>query len=88
MKDLIAAIAVGRVDDKVVVDLNYDEESHEAGVADIPIAMIPRTGEITLLQLDGEIKKEELMKAIEMAKKTLKKINEKQKQALKEKYEK
>ncbi len=89
MKDLVASIAVGRVDDKVVVDLNYDEESHEeGGVADIPIAMIPRTEEITLLQLDGEIKKEELMKAIEMAKKTLKKINEKQKQALKLKYEK
>jgi len=87
MKDLVAAVAVGMVDDKVVVDLNYDEEAYEAGAADIPIAMIPRTNEITLLQLDGEVKKEELMKAIEMAKKTLKKINEKQREALKLKYE-
>ena len=88
MKDLVAAVAVGMVDDKVVVDLSYDEEAYEAGATDIPIAMIPRTNEITLLQLDGDIKKEELMKAIELAKKTLKKINEKQKEALKSKYEK
>lgn len=88
MKDLVSAIAVGKISDKIVVDLNYDEESYEEGSVDIPIAIIPRTDEITLLQLDGEIKKEDLMKAIEIAKKTLKKINEKQREVLKLKYEK
>lgn len=87
MKDMVAAISGGLVDDKVVVDLNYDEEVYEDGpVADIPIAMIPSTEEITLLQMDGEISKENLMKAVEMAKKTCKEIYEIQKKALKEKY--
>jgi len=87
MKDLVAAVAVGKVDDKIVADLCYDEEDYKDGpVADIPIAIIPSTEELTLLQLDGDIKKEELMKAIELAKRTLKKINEKQREALKAKY--
>ena len=44
MKDLVASVAVGRVDDKIVVDLNYDEEAYEDGtVADIPVAIAPTT---------------------------------------------
>ena len=54
MKDLVAAVSVGRVDDKLVVDLDYSEESYEDGpVADIPIAMMPNHEKITLLQMDG-----------------------------------
>lgn len=88
MSDLVAAVSVGKVDDKVLVDLNYEEEAYEdGGVADIPVAMIPRTGEITLLQMDGEVSKEDLAKALEYARTTLKKINEVQTKALKEKYE-
>lgn len=87
MKDMVSAISVGKVDDKVLVDLSYDEEAYEDGpVADIPIALIPSTDELTLLQMDGEISKEELLKAIELGKKTCKKINEMQKKALKEKF--
>jgi len=87
MKDMVSAVSVGKVDDKLVVDLNYEEEAYEEGpVADIPIAMIPSTGELTLLQMDGEIKKDELLKAFEIGKKTLLRINEIQKKALKEKF--
>jgi len=88
MKDMVSAIAVGKVDDKLVVDLNYAEESYDAEVADIPIAVIPSTGEITLLQLDGIIDKHDLKKAIENGIETCRKINEVQKNALKEKYRK
>jgi exosome complex component RRP41 len=88
MKDLVASIAVGKVDDKVVVDLMYDEEAYEDGpVADIPVAMLPNSGKITLLQMDGEVKREDLKKALEMAKKTCKEIYELQKKALKAKFE-
>jgi len=88
MKDLVAAISVGKVDDKLLVDLDYIEESYEDGpVADIPIATIPNSDKITLIQMDGEIKKEELKKLIDMAKNTCKKIYEIMKKALKEKYE-
>ena len=55
-------------------------------MADIPIAMLPNSGKITLLQMDGEVKKEELMKVLEMGKKALMNIYEVQKKALKEKY--
>jgi|TARA_B100002003_G_scaffold243092_1_gene267043 exosome complex component RRP41 len=87
MKDLIAAVSVGRVDDKIVVDLDYSEEDYQDGtVADIPVAVMPSSDKITLLQMDGMIKKEELKEALEMAKKACKKIYEVQKKALKDKY--
>ncbi len=87
MRDLIASVSVGKVSDKVLVDLDKLEEDHEDGATDIPVAVVPRTGEITLLQLDGDITKEELIQALELAKKSCKEIYKVQKQALKESYE-
>lgn len=87
MKDLVAAVSVGRVDDKIVVDLDYSEESYPDGpVADIPIAMMPNSGKVTLLQMDGEVTKEMLMEALEKGKKALMDIYAVQCKALKEKY--
>lgn len=87
MKDLVPAISVGRVGDMVLVDLNYAEESYEDGpVADIPIAMIPGTGELTLLQMDGKISKEMLLKALALGKEALLRITKVQQEALKAKY--
>ena len=88
MKDLVAAVSLGKVADKLLIDLDYSEESYaDAPVADIPIAIMPNSGKITLLQMDGEVKKEELMKLLEMGKKVLMNIYEIQKKALKEKYQ-
>ncbi len=81
MKDLVAAIAVGKADGNIVVDLNYEEDSDENGV-DIPIAMMPNEEKVTLLQLDGRIKKEELKKAIELVTPVCKKIGEVQRKAI------
>src|SRR3989339_2006222 len=54
MKDLVCAVSVGRVDDKLLVDLDYSEEDYKDGpVADIPIAVMPNSNKITLLQTDG-----------------------------------
>ncbi len=87
MKDLVAAVSVGRVDDELVVDLDYQEEAYEDGpVADIPMAMMPNHDKITLLQMDGLISKDDLKKVLEMGKKVLKDIYEVQKKALKDKY--
>lgn len=85
MKDMVASVAVGYVNNDVVVDLSKEEEDIENAV-DIPMAVMPSTGEVTLLQMDGMIKKEDLMKAVELGKKACKKIYEIQKNALKEKY--
>jgi len=85
MKDLVCAISVGKVEGQIVVDLDNEEDCELKGT-DIPIAITPRTGEISLLQLDGEITKEELGKAIESGKKACYELYEVQKKALKEKY--
>lgn len=87
MKDLVSSVAVGCIDGTIVADLSYDEESYDGRVADIPVAVLPSSGKITLLQMDGEVSKEEIIKAIELAKKVCMKINEIQKKALKERYE-
>lgn len=87
MKDLVASVSVGRVDDKIVVDLDYAEESYPDGsVADIPLAVLPQSGKISLLQMDGFLTKEQLTEAIKMGKAACKEIYEIQKKALKDKY--
>ena len=86
MKDLPLAVAVGKVDDKILVDLCYDEEAYPGEVADIPVAILPRTGEITLLQMDGEVTKEQLMQAISQLKEVAPKIHQIQVEALKNRF--
>ncbi len=87
MSDMVAAVSVGKVHDQLVVDLDYLEEASEEGdVADVPIALIPSTGQITLLQMDGIISKEELVQAIQLGKPVLERIAEIQRQALKDKF--
>ena len=87
MKDMVSSVAMGCVDGSVVTDLNYNEEAYEDGpVSDIPIAMIHNTKESSLLQMDGEISKDKLMQAIEMAKVATEKVYQLQIKALKEKF--
>ena len=86
MKDLVASVAIGVIDGTVVADINYDEEAYEGEVADIPVAVLPNSGMISLLQMDGENTKENLEKAIQLAKKICRDIYEIQKKALKEKF--
>ncbi len=86
MKDLVAAVSVGKVGDKILVDLNKDEEDFEGGATDIPVAVMPRTGGITLLQLDGEVSKDELREALVLAKKSCNDIYKVQQKAIKDMY--
>lgn len=88
MKDMVASISVGMVRDTIVVDLDGEEEHLDDNeAADIPIAMIPSTDEITLLQLDGIITKDNLKEAIRLVKPVLLDIAKVQQDALKKKYE-
>ncbi len=86
MLDIISSVAVGQVNGTVVADLNYGEEAYEGSVSDIPIAVIHNTGEFTLLQMDGEISKDHLMKALEMGKIAAEKIYQIQRKALLERF--
>ena len=85
MTSLIACCAAGKIDNKVVVDLDKPEDNH--GQADVPMAVIPRTEEIVLLQMDGHLTADEFKAAMRMAIDGSKKVNEIQIQALKEKYQ-
>ncbi|MBI3034000.1 exosome complex exonuclease Rrp41 [Candidatus Woesearchaeota archaeon] len=86
MKELVSAVSVGNVNGRIMVDLTYEEESTEGEVADVPVAFMPKSEQITLLQMDGEITREQLIKALEMGKKACKEIHAIQKATLKEKY--
>jgi exosome complex component RRP41 len=89
MKDMVAAVSVGSVRGSIVVDLDGAEEHMDENEStDIPVAMIPSTEEITLLQMDGIVSKENLLHAIELVKPALKMIAEKQREALKNRYKK
>ena len=96
MKDIPVACAAGKIGTKevngkktgghVVLDLGKQEDNF--GDADLPIAISPRTDEIILLQMDGHLTLEEFDKALELAIKGCHIISEKQKDALKNKYQK
>lgn len=84
MKDIVPAIAVGKADGHVLLDLNKEEDNF--GQADVPIAIIPKTNEIVLMQMDGHMTSEEFDRALEMGIKACHEIHELQKDALKRRY--
>ncbi|MEM7821412.1 MAG: exosome complex exonuclease Rrp41 [Candidatus Aenigmatarchaeota archaeon] len=84
MKDLVAACSIGKIDDKLIVDLSGIEDQHSE--ADVAFAILPTKNKITLLQMDGILTREEIKKLIEMGTESCKKIYEIQKKVLKEKY--
>ncbi len=84
MKDLIVGCAAGKIDGVVVLDLNKEEDNY--GEADVPMAIIPRTKEIALLQMDGDMSYEELITAMDMAMEAAQEIHRMQIEALKRKY--
>lgn len=84
MKDIIPAIACGKADGHVLLDLNKEEDNF--GEADVPMAIVPETDEIVLLQMDGHMTREELDKAIEMGIAACHEVNQIQKDALYRRY--
>ncbi len=86
MRDLVSSIAVGRLDDELLVDLDYKEEDHDGIVADIPLAIIPSTKEISLLQMDGFVNKSQLPDLLDLAFEAAEEIKQVQIKALKDSY--
>ena len=84
MRDLVPAIACGKADGNVLLDLNKEEDNY--GQADVPIAIVPSTDEIVLLQMDGNMTREEFDKAISMAVGACHELYDLQKDALKRRY--
>lgn len=86
MKDLIYAVSAGKIDNDVVLDFNMIEDNFSD--SDMPTAISPRNNNILLLQMDGSFTREELSKALKMIIKAGEVITAKQKDALREVYNK
>ncbi|WP_297475224.1 exosome complex exonuclease Rrp41 [Thermococcus sp.] len=84
MRDLVAACAAGKIDGEIVLDLNKDEDNY--GESDVPVAIMPLKNDITLLQMDGYLTREEFIEAVKLAIKGAKAVYQKQREALREKY--
>ncbi len=80
MRDLVVACAAGKVDGEVVLDLMKEEDNF--GECDLPMAIVPRTGEVVLLQQDGKLTEAEFDKAFDLAFQGCLKVYEIQKRAL------
>jgi exosome complex component RRP41 len=83
MRDLVVACAAGKVEGEIVLDLMKEEDNF--GDCDLPVAIVPRTGEVVLLQMDGKLTQEEFDKALDMAYSGCMQVYEIQKKALLEK---
>lgn len=86
MRDIVPAIAAGKADGHVLLDLNKEEDNY--GQADVPIAIVPSTDEIVLLQMDGNMTRAEFDHAIELAVNACHEVHDLQVDALKRRYSK
>lgn len=86
MSDMVSAIAVGKIEGQLVVDLGKDEDNY--GESDVPMAITHRDKQIVLMQMDGLLTKEELAQNIDEAIEGSEKVYALQADALRKSYEK
>ena len=86
MKDMIGSVAVGKAGDMLAVDLNKIEDNF--GQSDMPIAISHKDKKLLLVQMDGLLTREEVIKMLEMAERGCDKVHELQAEALKRFYQK
>ena len=84
MRDLVAAVASGKIENEYVIDLAGKEE--EVTACDMPVAYMPNRKLVTLMQMDGDISVKDAKKILDLSIKGCMKIYEKQKEALKKKW--
>ena len=80
MRDLVCAVASGKADDTVLLDLFQPEDNF--GQADLPIAVMPNREEITLVQMDGDLSSKEFDEAMKLVMDSAMEIYDVQKAAL------
>lgn len=84
MSDIVPAVAVGKIGGRIALDLRKEEDNY--GEADLPMALVPRSGRLVLMQMEGHMTREELKEAIDLGVDGCKQIYEVQKAALKNRY--
>jgi exosome complex component RRP41 len=84
MRDLVAGVAAGNLEDEVVLDL--DDVEDKIGMGDMPIAYLPNLEKVVLLQSDGVFNPDQYKEALDMLIPACKKIYKMQRDALTGKY--
>jgi exosome complex component RRP41 len=84
MKNLISSCSVGKIDGKIILDVGGDEDCF--GEVDCAVATVGNEDKVVLLQMDGIVTKDELLRMIDLAEKGCAQIYDKQVSALREKY--
>lgn len=84
MRDLVVSCASGKIEDTIILDPGKEEDNR--GQADLPVAIVPRTEDIVLLQMDGHFTQEEFDTALKNSIGACHKIYEMQKDALRRRY--
>jgi exosome complex component RRP41 len=84
MRDLVVGVAVGKVDGVLVLDIDEVEDMY--GEADMPVAVAPSLGLVTLLQLNGVLTREEFDEALKLALKGAQVIYNIARETLKSRY--
>ncbi len=82
--DLVSACAAGKADGHLILDLTDVEDKN--GEADMPLAYVPNSNAVTLLQMDGSATQEEFEQMVNMAIEGCKQMNQIQREVLKTKY--
>ena len=84
MTDLPFGVSIGKIGETIVVDLNKIEDNYSD--ADVPMVISPRQDKILLLQMDGNMTKDNIKEAIDLAKKAGETISKLQSDALRAPY--
>ncbi len=85
MRDLVTAVGVGKAGGEIILDLDKEEEDAPDAV-DMPMAILPRTEEIVLLQMDGLLSKAEWSKAVKLGLQGCKEVYKIQREALRKQF--
>jgi exosome complex component RRP41 len=84
MVDLLPSVAVGKIGGKIALDLKKEEDNF--GEADLPMALVPQSGRLVLLQMEGHLTRSELSEALDLGVVGCRQIYDVMKKALRDRY--
>ena len=84
MRDMVVGCTAGKIEGKIVLDLSKEEDNF--GQADLPMAVLSRSGEVVLVQMDGDLSVEEFNQATDMILDATQRIAQIQRDALMARY--
>jgi exosome complex component RRP41 len=84
MRDMVVGCSCGLIGEEVVADL--DDTEDKEGNGDMPVAIMPNLGQVTLLQVDGIYTRANFQKAFELAIEKGKQIYGMQREALTKRF--